>query len=171
MKATVVFLIKDNKILLARKMKKIGAGLWNGYGGKPEPKDISIRHTACRELYEESGMGIITEPDHLIEVADIDFYKNKASIADFSVVFYISYLWSGEAGDTEEMKDPTWFTLDDIPYGEMLPADRDFMPKILDKIINTDSLDKNKEIKNNTIIKGKVNFSEDMKSVLRSEYN
>ena len=174
MKATVVFLIQDNKILLARKVKKIGAGLWNGYGGKPEPKDISIKHTACRELYEESGMGIITEPDHLIEIANIDFYYGENSDnryeaqndANFSVAFYIVYIWKGEAISTEEMIDPTWFALDDIPYNEMLPADKDFMPVIISNIKQA-----NMKHTGIPITNGRVIFNTDMKSVLKSEYN
>ena len=121
MKATVILIMKEGKVLLARKVKKIGAGMWNGYGGKSEPSDQSLRHTACRELYEESGMGIIVEPEDLVEVAN---------------------------------------------YDEMLPADRDFMPVIISNIrqVNTDHLE-------TPITNGRVLFSPDMKSVVKSEYS
>ena len=174
MKATVILIMKEGKVLLARKVKKIGTGMWNGYGGKSEPSDESLRHTACRELYEESGMGIIVEPEDLTEVANIDFYYGENSIdrykaqndANFSVTFYIAYKWSGEASSTDEMTDPTWFALDDIPYDEMLPADRDFMPVIISNIrqVNTDNLE-------TPITNGRVLFSLDMKSVVKSEYS
>ncbi len=133
MKATVVFVIQNNKILLARKMKKIGAGKLNGYGGKPEPEDISIRHTACRELFEESGKGILVTPDNLSGESTVDFYfhDNKTTEPNWSVVFYLAHTFTGTATSTEEMSDPHWFNLNKIPYDEMLPADRIILEKLL----------------------------------------
>ncbi len=54
-KATVILLVREGEILLARKLKKIGAGKWNGYGGKPEPGDATLEETAVREMKEEGG--------------------------------------------------------------------------------------------------------------------
>ncbi len=157
MKATLVFPIKNGHILLARKMKKVGAGKWNGFGGKPEPQDISIRDTACRELFEETGHGINTTPEDLIPKALIDFFffQNNSTTADFSVVVYTTETFSGEATGTEEMQTPTWFPIESIPYEEMLPADKEFIPKVLSA--------------KNTFY-GKVRFNEDMTLVTESTY-
>lgn len=157
MKATLVFPIKNNEILLAKKMKKIGAGKWNGFGGKPEPLDTSIRHTACRELFEESGYGIVTTPENLIPKAVIDFFffDNFSDEPNWSVAIYVVFDFSGTATGTEEMQNPTWFNLDSIPYNEMLPADRDFLPRV---------------ISSETTFTGKVRFNTEMNQVIESEY-
>lgn len=133
MKATVVFLIRAGKILLGRKMKKVGAGKRNGYGGRAEPSDISIRHTACRELFEESGEGVVVEPENLVCESLVDFYffDNHTTEPNWSVMFYIAEKFSGEATGTDEMSDPRWFPLDKIPFDEMLPADKIILEKLL----------------------------------------
>jgi hypothetical protein len=41
--ATLLFLIKDQKILLAMKKRGFGKGRWNGVGGKPEKTRQSSR--------------------------------------------------------------------------------------------------------------------------------
>jgi 8-oxo-dGTP pyrophosphatase MutT (NUDIX family) len=157
MKATVVFPMQQNKVLLGRKMLKVGAGKWNGYGGKPEPEDATIRHTACRELFEETGKGIMCQPEDLSVWAKIDFFlfDNQTSDPNFSVIFYTAEHFSGTAVQTAEMESPTWFAIDSIPYNEMLPADRDFIPKIFA----------------GEVFVGTVRFNADMSEVLTSSYH
>jgi 8-oxo-dGTP diphosphatase len=158
--ATVIFVIHHGQILLATKMKKVGAGLLNGYGGKEKSSDISLRHTACRELFEESGEGILVEPENLVPRCLIDFYffDNHTDEPNWSVAFYLAFNFSGTASTTVEMADPTWHPLDTIPYDQMLPADQEFVPKILDT-------------ENHGTFRGLVRFSQDGKSVLSSEYH
>lgn len=158
--ATVVFVITQNNILLATKMKKVGAGKWNGYGGKPEPQDNSLRDTACRELFEESGKGIIVQPENLVPRCIINFYSfdNHSEKPDWTVAFYLAFDFTGIASSTEEMSSPTWFSLDQVPYENMLPADQEFIPKILD-------------IQGMGTFYGTVRFSKDMQSIVVSEYN
>ncbi len=133
MKATVVFLLREGKILLARKMKKIGAGKRNGYGGRSEPTDQSIRHTACRELFEESGEGVVVMPENLICESLVDFYffDNYTDEPNWSVMFYLAEKFNSEAKSTDEMSDPQWFDIGAIPYEEMLPADKTILEKLL----------------------------------------
>lgn len=122
-------------ITLAIKKKKIGAGKWNGYGGKPEPEDKMIRDTALRELFDESGKGIKADPEDLIPCALVDFYffENKTDTPNWSVVVYLLERSSGEASETDEMGEPHSFAFDAIPYDNMMPGDREFLPKILRK--------------------------------------
>lgn len=157
--ATVVFLIKDNKILLAKKTKKIGVGLWNGYGGKKEDEE-SLLHCAKRELCEETG-GVTVEEKDLEHAASINFYKfdNDTKQSDFAVEFFLCKIFEREAIETDEMAQPTWFDLADTEtmikvYEEMLPADKIFIPKIL----------------NGEKFTGEVHFSEDMKSLVSYEF-
>ena len=66
-------LIDDPKILLAMKKRGLGAGKWNGVGGKPET-DETIEQTAIRECQEE----IRVVPKNLKLVATLNFYFSKA---------------------------------------------------------------------------------------------
>ena len=46
---------KDGRILLGHKRRGMGAGKWNGFGGKREDGE-TMRECAARELFEESGL-------------------------------------------------------------------------------------------------------------------
>lgn len=131
LQATVCFLRKDNKVLLARKTRKIGAGCWNGYGGGIENGE-SPEVAAVRELHEESK-GVIARIEDLEKVAVVDFHNTKTdgSIFVCRVYFYIVDIWQGEARETEEMATPTWFSVDQLPFDEMMPADPEYIPLLL----------------------------------------
>ncbi|MEK9157644.1 MAG: NUDIX domain-containing protein [Patescibacteria group bacterium] len=128
--ATLVFLMKPKKILMAKKARKIGAGLWNGYGGGINEGEDS-RVAAVRELEEESSLH--TDPKDLEKVALIDFYNTKTDGTKFicRVHVYFATIWSGGVKETEEMLQPTWFYLDKLPLDEMMPADREWLPPLL----------------------------------------
>lgn len=53
---------KDGRILLGHKRRGMGAGKWNGFGGKREDGE-TMRECAARELFEESGL--IADPKAL----------------------------------------------------------------------------------------------------------
>lgn len=127
LQATVCYPIRGDEVLLARKMKKIGAGCWNGYGGGPENGE-SLPDTAVRELYEESGL--IASASDIVKIAIMHFYNTKTDGTVFvaEVHFYTVALWSGEIRSTAEMSDPTWFRRTHLPLDEMMPADRVFLP-------------------------------------------
>jgi len=55
----------DGRVLLGRKTRKIGAGKWNGLGGRAEEFDASIEATARREVQEETG-GVPDEEGRLV---------------------------------------------------------------------------------------------------------
>ncbi|MFA7193415.1 MAG: NUDIX domain-containing protein [Candidatus Paceibacterota bacterium] len=133
--ATVCFLLRENngntEVLLAKKANKIGAGCWNGYGGKPEPQDSDIDDTCVREMYEESFVQIAK--NDIEKVAVIKFINKIDNADDFRmrVHFYICRKWQGEAVSTKEMPHPTWFPINNLPTGEMQNADLHFVPLIL----------------------------------------
>ncbi len=52
---TLLFLLKDNHILLAMKKRGFGAGRWNGVGGKIEAGETIVQ-AAVRECFEEIGV-------------------------------------------------------------------------------------------------------------------
>lgn len=128
--AVLGFLIKDNKVLLARKAKKIGAGCWSGYGGGIDEDETEIG-SMIRELKEESGL--TAKEEALEKVAIIDFHNTKSDGKKFicKVHIYLIDKWEGEPKETEEMLSPTWFDIDKLPLGEMMPSDKDWLPQLL----------------------------------------
>ena len=128
--ATVCYPVRDGKVLLALKTKKIGAGCLNGYGGGIETGE-RIAQAAVRELEEESG--IVAMEEHLEKIAVVDFYNTKSDGSVFvcRVHFFTVNRWTGEPRETEEMVTPTWFDITDLPTGQMMPADAQFVPVAL----------------------------------------
>ncbi len=141
--ATLCILVKDTKVLLARKMKKIGAGLWNGYGGGIEPGETPIQ-AAVRELHEEAGINL--ESNKLEKVAYITFCNKTSDSHEFICIMHVylihvsdSDLENIDIKETDEMHTPTWFESNNLPFNEMLAADREWLPLVLTgkKIIGT----------------------------------
>lgn len=138
--ATVVFLRKEGKLCLARKKKPIHneAGeisyslkMWNGYGGKAEPEDVTVAHTAIRELYDESS--VRADVVDLIPAGHVLFFweGNTGRVANMDVSFYFLDLFVGDPLESDEMGPPEWFAPDEIPYGEMMGGDKLLLPRMI----------------------------------------
>lgn len=143
--ATLVFLLKEDKILLAMKKRGFGMGHWNGVGGKVEPGETSIQ-AAIRETEEEIGVKVFD----LDEVAKINFYFPHVDMEkkwDQQVVVYLAKDWSGEPVETEEMR-PEWTNVVNIPYNEMWSDDIIWLPEVLagNKIFAEMMFDENKDV-------------------------
>ncbi len=140
-KATVVLLIDGvGNICLARKKQAIhhengsigySLGTYNGYGGKMEEGDTNIFDTAIRELLDESG--VTASKKDLEIVARVYFYtkKDDGSFEPFmDVSFFFLKKWLSEPVEGEEMGAPTFFSVETIPYNEMMPADKHIFEKM-----------------------------------------
>lgn len=127
--ATLCFLIRGDEVLLARKQKKIGAGLLNGFGGRAEADDGNIEYTNIRETEEEVGIRIKIAK----KVGEITFRNpsDDNKLKNMRVHIFIATEWDGEPKETEEMKKIAWYKIDDIDYNNFLSADRLFIPQIL----------------------------------------
>ena len=135
--AVLVFLIKEGKVLLGRKSKtsKVGAGLWNGWGGGINREETS-RQAAKRELFEESGLSV--RPRDLKYAGNVVFHNQKADGGKFDVKVYIftTQKWSGKLKLNSEMTEPTFWPISRLPFGEMMPSDRFwFLPVLSGKRI------------------------------------
>ena len=125
--ATPLFLIEDDKILLALKKRGFGVGKWNGVGGKPKQGE-SIDKAAIRECQEE----ISVTPEDLSKAAELTFYFPKTKPEwDQKVTVYLCNQWQGSPKETEEMA-PKWFSVEDIPYQKMWADDKFWLPKVLE---------------------------------------
>lgn len=126
---TLVFPVREDLVLLGLKTKKIGEGQWNGWGGGQKEGE-SIRQTACRELKEESGFSARLED--LEHVGKVLFHNFKdGRYFDVEVHMFLMRVWEGGLRPNKEMANPTWWRFSELPFGEMLPSDPDWMPQVL----------------------------------------
>ncbi|HET8709384.1 MAG TPA: 8-oxo-dGTP diphosphatase [Candidatus Saccharimonadales bacterium] len=121
---TLLFLLKDDEILLAMKKRGFGEGRWNGVGGKIEPGETE-EQALVRECQEEIGV----TPLEYEKVATHDF-KFPDGTTDMQVHAYLSRKWRGTPVETEEMA-PQWFKTADIPYDDMWQDDIVWLPLVL----------------------------------------
>lgn len=130
LQATLCFPVGNGRVLLAKKMKKIGAGFWNGYGGGIEGNETPLE-AAVRELREECGL--VAHPEHMKKVAVVNFTNTKSDGNKFvcQVHVFLARSWTGEPNPTDEMQSPTWFDLNELPLEEMMAADRMWLPTAL----------------------------------------
>ena len=125
--ATLCFLIKDNKVLLAMKKRGFGVGKWNGPGGKVhEDTHETVEQAAVRETQEE----VSVTPLMLEKVAEFKFTFPHNLDWGQTVHVFLCYKWSGEPKESEEMK-PKWFDKDKLPYKKMWADDSIWMARVL----------------------------------------
>lgn len=131
--ATLCFPIRAGGIFLAVKKHKVGAEKLNGYGGKCNDGETP-RQAMAREFYEESGAHSCG-PDNLENVAIIHFFCGNEKL--FTCYVFLIHNWIGILNETEEMGEPQWYPIEDIPYEEMMPGDKEWLPIVLrgEKII------------------------------------
>ena len=122
--ATLVFVIRDEQVLLIRKLRGHGKGLVNAPGGKVDDGELP-REGAIREVQEEIGV-TVSDPDLR---AVIRFHD---TITDYRVrgFIYVSHQYSGEIIRTPEAE-PDWWDIKNIPYNEMWEDDILWLPFIL----------------------------------------
>ncbi len=124
---TLLLLRKDNQILLAMKKRGFGEGLYNGVGGKLEEGE-----TPDMAMLRETKEEIDIVPTKYEKVAIMEFNEYvKGEKANLIFHLYIATEWDKEPSETEEMK-PKWFDIDKIPYNQMFPDDKYWMPFILE---------------------------------------
>ena len=134
--ATLLFLMKDDQLLLAMKKRGFGEGKWNGVGGKVEAGE-DVVSAMSREALEEIGCS----PVDAQEVARLRFYFPEAprgKVWDQEVIVFIASAWEGAPVETEEMA-PRWFPKSTIPYKEMWSDDELWLPHVLNgKVVTAD---------------------------------
>lgn len=121
---TLVLLLRDNQIVLAKKKRGFGMNWWNGYGGKLHEGETP-EMAAVREVKEESGISI--SESQLKEIGAVDFYFEDKEEWNQRVIVYRVEHFEGEPEETEEMN-PKWFSKSEIPYTEMWPGDDSWFP-------------------------------------------
>ncbi len=121
--ATLCFPVADGEILLIEKKRGVGAGLYNGPGGKIEPGETP-REAAHREVREE----IRTSVPELTKMGELGFVMDGDPFMYVHV--YRAPGIEGTPAETPEAR-PEWFAIEDIPYDQMWPDDRYWLPMLL----------------------------------------
>ena len=123
LRATLLFVVRDERILLIRKKRGLGAGKINGPGGKLASGETPLAG-AIREVEEEIGV----TPTGVEQRGEIRFhFTDGLSLLGF--VFLASGC-EGRPRETEEAV-PLWTPIDRIPYPEMWADDVLWMPWLL----------------------------------------
>ncbi|MDJ0786249.1 MAG: 8-oxo-dGTP diphosphatase [Myxococcota bacterium] len=123
-RCTLTFVVRDERILLIRKRRGLGAGKINGPGGRLEPGETELA-CAVREVEEE----LRVTPTGLEHLGRLRFQFVDGYSTD--VFVYRAADCEGEAQQTDEAI-PLWTPVDAIPYDEMWEDDRLWLPDLLE---------------------------------------
>jgi len=120
--ATLVFVHDDDRVLLIRKKRGLGAGKINGPGGRVHAAESPLS-CARREVREELGIeptGLRLSGEHRFQFVD-----------GYSIHVFV-YAARGHLGEPRETAEaiPLWTALDAIPYDEMWEDDRHWLPLV-----------------------------------------
>ncbi len=148
MNLTLGFITRDNKILLGHKKRGFGKGKWAGFGGKLNSNE-SIANGLKREFKEEVGLDI----KQMAKVGIVEFIFLVSNEHLFVHIYNIAD-YKGEVTESDEMK-PKWFKISDIPYDEMWPDNKLWLPYFLSgqKFVGNFTYDRTNQIENYTLNK------------------
>jgi 8-oxo-dGTP diphosphatase len=122
-RANLLFIIRDGKILLIQKKRGFGAGKINGPGGKIDPGEAPLC-AALRETREELGiMPLEAEQRGQLHFQFRDGYSLHCAV-------FLAHDFTGEPVESAEAV-PFWTPLDQIPYDQMWADDRHWLPLLI----------------------------------------
>jgi len=123
--ATLCFVFEDDKVLLIEKKRGVGEDLFNGPGGKVEENE-SPRECAIRETKEEVNI----KPHNLEKIGEIEFIFGEKPFMFVHV--FKTEKYTGKPRESEEAR-PEWFKTSQLPFEEMWPDDKYWIPKMLNE--------------------------------------
>ena len=122
--ATLIYLIRDDEILLIEKLRGHGAGKVNAPGGHIEVGETP-EECAIREAFEEVGITVLSADLR----ATLKFHDTENG---FNMLGYalVSTSFAGKPRSTSEAV-PFWSRIDQIPFDRMWEDDQHWVPRIL----------------------------------------
>ena len=120
--ATLVYIVRDGRVLLIRKKRGLGAGKINAPGGRQDESETLVE-CAVREVEEELR---ITPSE--IEPIGENLFQFVDGYSLHAHVFRASE-FAGTPTETDEAI-PIWFDVDKLPYDEMWEDDRLWVPLV-----------------------------------------
>ena len=122
--ATLIYLIRDDEILLIEKLRGHGAGKVNAPGGHIEIGETP-EECAIREAFEEVGITVLSaELRATLKFHDTENGFNMLGYALTSTTF------AGEPRETPEAI-PFWSKINEIPFDRMWEDDQHWVPSLL----------------------------------------
>jgi len=122
-RATLLFVVRDERVLLILKKRGLGAGKVNGPGGRLDDGETP-HDCAIREVEEE----LLVTPTNVRQVGELRFqFVDGLSIHGY--VFRADDC-VGEPQETDEAV-PLWTPLDEIPFDKMWADDSLWLPLML----------------------------------------
>lgn len=121
--ATLMFIVKEDRILLIEKKRGMGAGKINGPGGKIDPGETPLE-CVIRETQEE----LIITPIGSRKLGELWFAMSD--YPDILCHVYRADDYEGTPTETDEAV-PVWSATDAIPYSRMWEDDRHWLPLLL----------------------------------------
>ena len=123
MRATLLFVRRDGRILLIHKKRGLGAGKLNGPGGRLEPGETPAQ-AAVREVEEE----VRVTPTGVAPAGELQF-----QFTDGLTIHGYVFTATGCIGEPQETDEaiPAWFPEDEMPYHRMWADDRVWVPLAL----------------------------------------
>ena len=126
LETTLLYLRRNNEILLARKKRGFAKDKYNGVGGKIEDGETP-EEAMARESEEE----ISVKPIKYEKVGVIrydEYYKGNRENVIVHVYFCTD--WVGIPKESDEMT-PKWFNINNLPYENMIGDDFYWLPLVL----------------------------------------
>lgn len=122
--ATLLFVIRNAQVLLIRKKRGLGSGLYNAPGGKVDAGEQPLE-AAIREFREE----VLAEPLGVEAVGEVLFH-----VVDGHSLRIHVFRATGCDGTPRETAEavPYWFPVTDVPYESMWPDDRHWFLHVVD---------------------------------------
>lgn len=114
--ATLMFVQRDDEVLLIRKKRGLGAGKMNGPGGRLEDGETPLQ-CAIRETEEE----LCITPRQIRPAGEIFFHAED--MPRIHAYVYTAAEFTGQPTETDEAV-PHWTLLNQIPFDEMWEDDR-----------------------------------------------
>jgi len=121
-RATLLFIVRDEQVLLIHKKTGFGRGKINAPGGRIEPGE-SAREAAIREVQEEV---CVTPLD--VENCGTLYFQFLDGFTLYGEVFRAA-AFEGQPSETEEAK-PFWNSIHRMPYDQMWADDRYWVPHL-----------------------------------------
>jgi len=123
--ATLVYAIRDDEVLLHRRVKMPNLGLWVAPGGKIDPHE-SPTECAVREMREETGL----------EIADPQLRGVMTEVSprpDYQWMTFIfaATTWTGDLRPASGIGEFEWIRIPDVFTREIPPTDRIFFARVI----------------------------------------
>lgn len=122
--ATLIYLIRDDEVLLIEKLRGHGAGKVNAPGGHIEVGETP-EECAIREAFEEVGITVLSAE----LCATLKFHDTENGFNMFGYAL-TSTTFAGEPQPTPEAV-PFWSKIDQLPFDRMWEDDQHWVPRVL----------------------------------------